>query len=56
MAGCVKDGFGPVYALKAMRRKGRAAVAEGRGRVVLTVAPNGGRKTKADHPALPLTR
>src|SRR3984957_15989863 len=30
------------------------AVAEGRGRVVLTVAPNGGRKTKADHPALPL--
>jgi 3-keto-5-aminohexanoate cleavage enzyme len=28
---------------------------EGRGRVVLTVAPNGGRKTKADHPALPLT-
>jgi 3-keto-5-aminohexanoate cleavage enzyme len=30
-------------------------VAEGRGRVALTVAPNGGRKTKADHPALPLT-
>jgi 3-keto-5-aminohexanoate cleavage enzyme len=30
-------------------------VAEGRGRVVVTVAPNGGRKTKADHPALPLT-
>ena len=28
---------------------------EGRGRVVLTVAPNRGRKTKADHPALPLT-
>src|ERR1700679_3851528 len=28
---------------------------EARGRVVLTVAPNGGRKTKADHPALPLT-
>jgi 3-keto-5-aminohexanoate cleavage enzyme len=27
---------------------------EARGRVVLTVAPNGGRKTKADHPALPL--
>ena len=33
----------------------QAAVAEGRGRVVLTVAPNGGRKTKADHPELPLT-
>jgi 3-keto-5-aminohexanoate cleavage enzyme len=30
-------------------------VAEARGRVVLTVAPNGGRKTKADHPALPLS-
>jgi uncharacterized protein (DUF849 family) len=30
-------------------------LAEERGRVVLTVAPNGGRKTKADHPALPLT-
>jgi 3-keto-5-aminohexanoate cleavage enzyme len=30
-------------------------VAEGRGRVVVTVAPNGGRKTKVDHPALPLT-
>ena len=29
--------------------------AEARGRVVLAVAPNGGRKTKADHPALPLT-
>ena len=28
---------------------------EARGRVVLTVAPNGGRKTKADHPELPLT-
>ena len=28
---------------------------EARGRVVLAVAPNGGRKTKADHPALPLT-
>jgi len=28
---------------------------EGRGRVVLAVAPNGGRKTKADHPELPLT-
>src|SRR5271170_4737413 len=33
----------------------RKAVAEGRGRVVLAVAPNGGRKTKADHPALPLS-
>jgi uncharacterized protein (DUF849 family) len=30
-------------------------LAEVRGRVVLAVAPNGGRKTKADHPALPLT-
>jgi 3-keto-5-aminohexanoate cleavage enzyme len=30
-------------------------VAEGRGQVVLTVAPNGGRKTKADHLELPLT-
>ena len=28
---------------------------EARGRVVLAVAPNGGRKTKADHPALPLS-
>ncbi len=57
MASCVKDGFGPVYALKRERRKGGEAVAvgEARGRVVLTVAPNGGRKTKADHPELPLT-
>src|ERR1700729_2891878 len=38
--------------ISAERRK---AVAEARGRVVLTVAPNGGRKTKADHPALPLS-
>jgi 3-keto-5-aminohexanoate cleavage enzyme len=30
-------------------------LAEARGRVALAVAPNGGRKTKADHPALPLT-
>jgi uncharacterized protein (DUF849 family) len=30
-------------------------VAEARGRIVLAVAPNGGRKTKADHPALPMT-
>ena len=30
-------------------------LAETRGRVLLAVAPNGGRKTKADHPALPLT-
>ena len=30
-------------------------LAEKRGRVVLAVAPNGGRKTKADHPSLPLT-
>ena len=53
--GLSKDGFGPVYALRAERRKGEAAVAEGRGRVMLAVAPNGGRKTKADHPDLPLT-
>ncbi len=31
------------------------SVNDTRGRVVLAVAPNGGRKTKADHPALPLT-
>ena len=31
------------------------AGAEARGQVVLAVAPNGGRKTKADHPALPLS-
>lgn len=40
------------------RKGGRAeslSVAEARGRVALAVAPNGGRKTKADHPALPLT-
>ena len=30
-------------------------LAERRGRVALAVAPNGGRKTKADHPALPLS-
>ena len=30
-------------------------VGEARGRVVLTVAPNGGRKTKADCPLLPLS-
>jgi 3-keto-5-aminohexanoate cleavage enzyme len=30
-------------------------VGEARGRVVLAVAPNGGRKTKADCPALPLS-
>jgi uncharacterized protein (DUF849 family) len=30
-------------------------VTEARGRVALAVAPNGGRKTKADHPELPLT-
>jgi len=29
--------------------------AETRGRVFVAVAPNGGRKTKADHPALPLS-
>ncbi len=31
------------------------SVGEARGRVVLAVAPNGGRKTRADHPALPLS-
>jgi len=31
------------------------SLAEARGKVVLAVAPNGGRKTKADHPALPMT-
>jgi 3-keto-5-aminohexanoate cleavage enzyme len=36
-------------------RREAVAGAEGRGRVVVAVAPNGGRKTKADHPALPLT-
>jgi 3-keto-5-aminohexanoate cleavage enzyme len=30
-------------------------VGQARERVVLTVAPNGGRKTKTDHPELPLT-
>ncbi len=30
-------------------------LAEKRGRVALAVAPNGGRKTKADHPSLPLS-
>ena len=33
----------------------RGARAEARRRVVVAVAPNGGRKTKADHPALPLS-
>jgi 3-keto-5-aminohexanoate cleavage enzyme len=31
------------------------SLSEARGRVALAVAPNGGRKTKADHPALPLS-
>src|SRR5277367_1789649 len=56
MAGCVKDEFGPVYARKRSGGKpGSGDMGEARGRVVLTVAPNGGRKTKADHPELPLT-
>jgi uncharacterized protein (DUF849 family) len=56
MASCVKYGFGPVYASKESGGKAEAVkVAEARGRVVLAVAPNGGRKTKADHPALPLS-
>jgi uncharacterized protein (DUF849 family) len=39
----------------AAERRNAVAAADTRGRVVVTVAPNGGRKTKADHPALPLT-
>jgi len=31
-------------------------VNDARGRIALAVAPNGGRKTKADHPALPMTK
>jgi hypothetical protein len=31
------------------------AAANGRGQVIVAVAPNGGCKTKADHPALPLS-
>ena len=56
MASCVKDGFGPSYAPKESGGKaecgdlGRKARTGG-----VAVAPNGGRKTKADHPALPLT-
>jgi 3-keto-5-aminohexanoate cleavage enzyme len=38
-----------------VERRKAVTLAEARGRVVLAVAPNGGRKTKADHPALPLT-
>jgi 3-keto-5-aminohexanoate cleavage enzyme len=38
-----------------VERRKAVTLAEVRGRVVLAVAPNGGRKTKADHPALPLT-
>jgi 3-keto-5-aminohexanoate cleavage enzyme len=33
----------------------RKEAAERRGRVFIAVAPNGGRKTKADHPSLPLS-
>ena len=39
---------------RAAESRKAVAMGEARGRVVLTVAPNGGRKTKADHPALPL--
>ena len=38
----------------AERRKAFAG-ADARARVVVAVAPNGGRKTKTDHPALPVT-
>jgi 3-keto-5-aminohexanoate cleavage enzyme len=40
---------------RAAERRKAVTLAETRGRVALAVAPNGGRKTKADHPALPLT-
>jgi 3-keto-5-aminohexanoate cleavage enzyme len=40
---------------RAAERRKAVSSAEARGQVVLAVAPNGGRKTKADHPALPLT-
>jgi len=36
------------------RAAGGKAGSEARRRVVVAVAPNGGRRTKADHPALPL--
>jgi 3-keto-5-aminohexanoate cleavage enzyme len=39
----------------APERRKAVTAAEARGRVAVAVAPNGGRKTKADHPALPLT-
>src|ERR1700683_520481 len=39
---------------RAAESRKAVAMGEARGGVVLTVAPNGGRKTKADHPALPL--
>ena len=55
MASCVKGGFGPVYAPKTSGGKAECGGCEARGRVIVAVAPNGGRKTKADHPALPLT-
>src|SRR5277367_189778 len=41
-------------ASEAAESRKAVTMGEARGRVVLTVAPNGGRKTKADHPALPL--
>ena len=40
---------------RAAERRNAVTLAERRGRVALAVAPNGGRKTKADHPALPLS-
>ena len=50
-------GAGSAQSTRSVRaaERRRAVAAETRGRVVVTVAPNGGRKTKADHPALPLT-
>src|ERR1700759_2392988 len=40
---------------RAAKSRKAVTMGEARGQVVLTVAPNGGRKTKADHPELPLS-
>jgi 3-keto-5-aminohexanoate cleavage enzyme len=40
---------------RAAESRKAAVMGEARGRVVLAVAPNGGRKTKADYPELPLS-
>lgn len=46
-----------MLAARKQRRKGALGVAAGleRRKVVVAVAPNGARKTKADHPLLPIT-